>query len=330
MREKVMELLRKNIGQPVSGEEMSQKLSISRTAIWKHIQNLKHSGYDIRAVYKKGYTLYSSPDLLLPNEILTKLTTKSLGRNIIYQTSVDSTNNIAKKAAFDGCEHGTIVVAEEQVGGKGRLARGWFSPLGRGIWFSLVLRPPFLPQEAPKFTLLMAVALAQAFEKYPEVKIAIKWPNDILLNERKLVGILTEMNAEMEAINYIVIGTGINVNVPKDIAPQDIQDKLVSLADVCSNAIDRVKLLTVILKELEELYEKVLQEGFSFVLDRWREYSVTLGSKVKVIAPGEIFVGLAKDIDESGALVVEKDDGTSQKVLAGDVSIRAAHSDKYI
>lgn len=325
-----MELLRKNIGQPVSGEEMSQKLSISRTAIWKHIQNLKHSGYDIRAVYKKGYTLYSSPDLLLPNEILTKLTTKSLGRNIIYQTSVDSTNNIAKKAAFDGCEHGTIVVAEEQVGGKGRLARGWFSPLGRGIWFSLVLRPPFLPQEAPKFTLLMAVALAQAFEKYPEVKIAIKWPNDILLNERKLVGILTEMNAEMEAINYIVIGTGINVNVPKDIAPQDIQDKLVSLADVCSNAIDRVKLLTVILKELEELYEKVLQEGFSFVLDRWREYSVTLGSKVKVIAPGETFVGLAKDIDESGALVVEKDDGTSQKVLAGDVSIRAAHSDKYI
>lgn len=325
-----MELLRKNIGQPVSGEEMSQKLSISRTAIWKHIQNLKHSGYDIRAVYKKGYTLYSSPDLLLPNEILTKLTTKSLGRNIIYQTSVDSTNNIAKKAAFDGCEHGTIVVAEEQVGGKGRLARGWFSPLGRGIWFSLVLRPPFLPQEAPKFTLLMAVALAQAFEKYPEVKIAIKWPNDILLNERKLVGILTEMNAEMEAINYIVIGTGINVNVPKDIAPQDIQDKLVSLADVCSNAIDRVKLLTVILKELEELYEKVLQEGFSFVLDRWREYSVTLGGKVKVIAPGETFVGLAKDIDESGALVVEKDDGTSQKVLAGDVSIRAAHSDKYI
>lgn len=330
MREKIIDLLRKNMGQPVSGEEMSQKLSISRTAIWKHIQALKQAGYDIQAVYKKGYTLYSSPDLLLPNEVLSKLTTKWLGRNILYQTSVDSTNSIAKQAAFDGCAHGTIVVAEEQVGGKGRLARGWFSPLGRGIWFSMVLRPPFLPQEAPKFTLLMAVALAQAFKKYPGVEIGIKWPNDVLLNERKLVGILTEMNAEMEAINYIVIGTGINVNVPKEIAPKEIQDKLVSLADFSDKPIDRVKLLTVILKEVEDLYDKVLQEGFSFVLQKWREVSITLHSRVKVIAPDETFIGMAKDIDENGALLVEKDDGTIQRVLAGDVSIRAANSDKYI
>lgn len=330
MRGRILEILRAGGQEPVSGEELSRLLSVSRTAVWKHIQALKADGYDIESVPKKGYVLKAAPDRLKPAEIITHLKTKWVGHNIHYCESVDSTNNVAKRLAEEGCENGLVVVSEEQKGGKGRLSRGWFSPFACGDWFSVVLKPPFLPQEASKCTLLAAVAVVKAVNKYKGVNAAIKWPNDILLNGNKLVGILTEMSAEFGKINHIVIGIGINVNVPKSIVPDDIKDSAISVADAAEEPVSRVQILADVLLNIEELYEQVLQSGFAPVLQEWRKYSCTLGQQVKVIAPDETYCGTALDIDEDGLLIVKKEDGSIDKVIAGDVSIRpAAGTGKY-
>ena len=324
MRKRILELLRNSGGEPVSGEEISRQLEVSRTAIWKHIQTLKNEGYDIESVPKKGYILKEAPNRLFPQEILSRLQTKWLGRNICYRDSVDSSNNLAKALANQGCENGLVVVAEEQGAGKGRLSRGWISPYAKGIWFSVVLKPPFLPQEASKCTLLAAVAVVKAINKIAGVQAAIKWPNDILLLGRKLVGILTEMNAEFGHINYVVIGTGINTNATPDDYPEEVKSLAVSICYAATEPFTRVQLLCDILKNMEELYETAVNEGFGPVLAEWRKYSCTLGQDVKVIAPDMTYYGKAVDIDEEGLLIVRKEDGTLEKVVAGDVSIRPA------
>lgn len=324
MRKKILELLRKSGERPLSGEEISRQLEVSRTAIWKHIQTLKNEGYDIESVPKKGYILKESPNRLFPQEILSRLQTRWLGHNICYRDSIDSTNTLAKGLANEGCPNGLVVVAEEQGAGKGRLSRGWISPYAKGIWFSVVLKPPFLPQEASKCTLLAAVAVVKAVNKIAGVHAAIKWPNDILLMGRKLVGILTEMNAEFGHINYVVIGTGINTNATPDDYPENVKDIAVSVADAATEQFTRVDLLCDILKNMEDLYEKALLDGFAPILEEWRKYSCTLGQEVKVMAPDCTYFGKAEDIDEDGLLIVRKVDGTLEKVMAGDVSIRPA------
>lgn len=324
MRKRILELLRASGSDPVSGEEISKQLEVSRTAIWKHIQALKNEGYEIESVPKKGYILKETPDRLFPDEISSRLKTKWLGHSICYKDRVDSTNTVAKSIANSGCENGLLVVAEEQGAGKGRLSRGWISPYAKGIWFSVVLKPPFLPQEASKCTLLAAVSVVKTINKIKGVNAAIKWPNDVLLNGKKLVGILTEMNAEFGHINYIVIGTGVNTNGKPEDYPEEVRDLAVSVADVAEEPFTRVDLLADMLKNMEDLYELVLEKGFAPVLDEWRKYSCTLGQDVKVIAPDMTYFGKAVDIDEEGLLIVEKDDGTVEKVVAGDVSIRPA------
>lgn len=324
MRKRILELLRASKDEPVSGEDISRKLEVSRTAVWKHIQALKNEGYNIESVPKKGYILREAPDRLFPQEILSHLKTKWLGRNICYRDTVDSSNNLAKALANEGCENGLLVVAEEQGAGKGRLSRGWISPYAKGIWFSVVLKPPFLPQEASKCTLLAAVAVVKAVNKIAGVSAAIKWPNDILLNGRKLVGILTEMNAEFGHINYVVIGTGINTNTVPEDYPEDVRSLAVCVADAASEPFTRVQLLADILKNMEELYETAVEKGFAAVFDEWRRCSCTLGQEVKVIAPDMIYYGTAVDIDSEGLLMVRREDGSVEKVVAGDVSIRPA------
>lgn len=324
MRKRILELLRASGAVPVSGEEISRKLEVSRTAIWKHIQTLKNEGYEIESVPKKGYILLEAPDRLYPNEILSRLQTKWLGHEICYQDSVDSTNNVAKTIANSGCVNGFMVVSEEQGAGKGRLSRGWISPYAKGIWFSVVLKPPFLPQEASKCTLLAAVAVVKSVNKLKGVHAAIKWPNDVLLNGKKLVGILTEMNAEFGHINYVVIGTGVNTNGTPEDYPPEVKDLAVSVADAAEEPFSRVELLADILKNMEDLYELALAEGFAPVLEEWRKCSCTIGQEVKVIAPDCTYFGKALDIDEEGLLIVQKEDGNIEKVVAGDVSIRPA------
>lgn len=322
MRKKILELLGQHPEEYLSGEEISRQLDVSRTAVWKHMQTLKQAGYEIEAHSRLGYRLKARPDLLLPYEIRDTLSTKLLGqKEIYYFADVESTNTEAKKQANAGCPEGTIVLSEAQNKGRGRLSRGWFSPAGKGIWLSVVLRSPFNPHDAPKCTLLAAVAVTKAILSVTGVECGIKWPNDILYQGKKIVGILTEMNAEIDAINYIVIGMGINVNINQQEFPVELQESAASLSMAAGHRISRLSLLSAVLAELEQAYEDVVQYGFSKMLDEWRRLSVTLGKNVNVIGSGREFGGRAVDIDDDGGLLVQTEVGL-ERVLAGDVSIR--------
>ena len=323
MRKTIVEMLKNSGSNFISGESIAGTLGISRTAVWKHIQKLRDSGYQIISRERHGYRLKDAPDLLLPSEIQIALDTQTIGRDMHYYPSVDSTNRVAKALAYHGAQDGTIVVAEEQTGGKGRLERNFFSPRGKGIWFSVVLRPNFSPHEAPKFTLMAAVAVAEAMARF-NLQAQIKWPNDILFDGRKLVGILTEMSGEIGKIAYIVIGVGINVNINRDEFPEDLRPVAASLSEMSGETISRVELFRAVLEEFDKLYAIVNSSGFDKVIELWRNYNVTLGKNVRVIAAvdgGESFTGKAVDLDSSGALVVETSDGL-RTVYAGDVSIR--------
>lgn len=322
MRTRILEILRECPDEYLSGEEISRQLAVSRTAIWKHMQTLKQAGYEIEAHPRRGYRMPNRPDLLLPYEIRNGLQTKTLGRGEIYYFSeLDSTNNEGKKQANLGCPEGSIVLSECQHGGRGRLSRGWFSPVSKGIWLSVVLRPPFNPYDAPKCTLLAAVAVTKAIRSVTQVECGIKWPNDILYKNKKLVGILTEMNAEFDAINHIVIGMGINVNIDEQEFPIELRAIATSLSIITGQQVSRLALLNAVLMELEQGYEQVLQDGFFAMLQEWRDLSVTLGQQVNVVGGGRNFSGVAIDIDNDGALLVETSGGV-ERVLAGDVSIR--------
>lgn len=314
-------MLRGAGGNFISGESIADKLKVSRTAVWKHISKLRKSGYEIQSSEKLGYKLNETPDLLLPEIIQHGLQTRIIGAGdrFIHKNSVDSTNRLAKKLAGEGAADGTVIAAEEQTGGKGRLERNFFSPKEKGIWFSLILRPNCLPKDAPKFTLLAAVAVARAMERF-NLRAEIKWPNDILFDGRKLVGILTEMSAEMSRVNFIVVGIGINVNVERAEFPENIRDVAASLSEMNGGKLPRAEVFRAVLEEFDKLYA---QKNFNDVFKSWREFNVTLGRNVNVISAesGETFTGVAVDIDSDGALIVDTAGGR-RTVYAGDVSIR--------
>ena len=323
MRMTIVELLKKAGDNFISGESIAGELGISRTAVWKHIQKLRGNGYAIISRERRGYKLEDAPDLLLPSEIQIGLDTQIIGKEMEYRPAVDSTNRLAKALAYHGAQDGTIVVAEEQTGGKGRLERKFFSPRGKGIWFSVILRPNFLPHEAPKCTLMAAVAVAEAMARF-NLKAEIKWPNDIMFDGRKLVGILTEITGELAKITYIVVGVGINVNISRDEFPEELQSVAASLSEINGGEISRVQFFRALLEEFDKLYRQVNASGFEDVLKLWRKYNVTLGKNVRVISAGdkgEIFTGKAVDLNSDGALIVETAQGL-RTIYAGDVSIR--------
>lgn len=323
MRDAILELLKEHKGQFVSGQMMSDTCQISRTAIWKHIEVLRRHGYEIESFTKKGYRLVKEPDLVGPLEMEPHLTTKTFGRQYEYTLQVESTNSKARTLAMEGAPQGTVVVAEEQVAGKGRVNRGWYSPYGKGLWFSLILRPSFLPVEAPKCTLMAAVALVKAFRQLGLKTAGIKWPNDILVGTHKLVGILTEMSGTMEEIAYIVMGIGINISTTEDELPDELKGIATSLA-IEGLKVDRREAFAVILQCLENQYNKVLKEGFHSTLEEWKMYSVTLNQEVEVRAPGNTYEGKAIDLDQDGNLLVQRPNGQVERIVAGDVSIRPA------
>ena len=322
LRSRILELLRKAGEEYMSGEEIAKRLGVSRTAVWKHIKELREAGYGIKSRSRSGYTLEETPDCLLPGEIKNGLRTRFIAKDIVFFEEIDSTNQVAKQLAQKGAAAGTVVVAESQGKGRGRLERSYFSPAGKGIWFSVILRPHILPQEAPKCTLLAAVAVAMAMKRF-DLKAEIKWPNDILHEGKKLTGILTEMSAEIDRINYIVIGTGINVNMEEEEFPEELRDKATSLSIMKGEKLPRVAFFQAVLEALDELCIVLEEDGFAPIIARWREYAVTLGQEVHVIGAigKDSFDGRAVDIDEEGALLVEAEGGV-RRVLAGDVSIR--------
>ena len=323
LRQEILRLLRKAGDHYLSGEEIAETLGVSRTAIWKHIKELRRAGYDIVSQAHSGYRLEKSPDLLTPAEVAPLLKTRVIGAKLLYKEETRSTNEDAKIAAAEGAPDGTVVLTEFQGTGHGRLSRGWFCPKGEGILFSVLLRPQnILPQDAPKYTLLAAVAVVRAC-RARGLDVGIKWPNDVLAGGKKLVGILTEMSAEMERIHYIVIGTGINVNIGREEFAPEIRETATSLSLLAGHSLDRRQLLADILQEMEALALSVQAQGFAPVLDEWRRLSLTLGQEVRVIGINETFTGRAVDIDADGALLVDTAAGR-RRVLAGDVSIRPA------
>ena len=261
-----------------------------------------------------------APNLLTPLEIDSALHTETFGRHVVYLESTQSTNEEAKKIAREGAEEGTIVVAEEQITGHGRLARGFYRPFAKGIWFSLILRPKFFPMEASKCTLLAAVGVCRGIRRMGLADAGIKWPNDILVHGKKLVGILTLMSASMEKIDYIIMGIGINTGIKKNEFPEDFREGATSFLNEGIN-VSRKDLLAAILGELEKEYSIAQDEGFDKVLDDWRALSVTLGQEVRVIFGDDSYTGKAVDIDRDGCLLVNTGSEV-KRVIAGDVSIR--------
>lgn len=320
MRNEILDYFRKADGNFVSGQQISKDLHVSRTAIWKHINVLKERGYIFESSTRKGYRLIYAPNLLTPLEIDSALHTETFGRHVVYLESTQSTNEEAKKIAREGAEEGTIVVAEEQITGHGRLARGFYSPFAKGIWFSLILRPKFFPMEASKCTLLAAVGVCRGIRRMGLADAGIKWPNDILVHGKKLVGILTLMSASMEKIDYIIMGIGINTGIKKNEFPEDFREGATSFLNEGIN-VSRKDLLAAVLGELEKEYSIAQNEGFDKVLDDWRALSVILGQEVRVIFGDDSYTGKAVDIDRDGCLLVNTGSEV-KRVIAGDVSIR--------
>jgi len=305
----------------VSGEVLANKLSISRVAIWKQIQKLKDTGYKIISDQNLGYCLVSRPDLLLPQEIQRGLSTKYIGKEIYYFPELKSTNIMAKEKALhraEGINEGTLIIAERQSAGKGRLGREWFSPTG-GIWFSIILYPQLSPSYISRITLMTAVALVKAIKICTQIKSQIKWPNDILVNEKKVCGILTEMSAELDIINWVVVGIGVNVNIKQQEFPEDIRERTTSLKEVLGKKVLRVKLAQVFLQEFEKYYEILKRREFSFILKEWKLYSYTLGKKIRVNMGERIITGETMDINESGALILKKEDGELIEIISGTI-----------
>lgn len=321
MKEALLHMLTENEGQFVSGQEISNKLNCSRTAIWKHISELRNNGYTIEAVQKRGYRLITSPDLVTAEEVSLYTGKGTFGKKIVYQPSVKSTQEIAYSLARDGAPEGSIVLADEQTGGRGRLGRAWQSPAGTGIWMSLILRPEIPLQKAPQLTLLIAVAASKAIEKVTGLEAAIKWPNDLLINGKKTAGILTELQAEADSIHSVIVGIGMNVNQESKHFSEEIAQIATSLAIEGGKTYKRAEVIGYLLQEIESLYHQYLQNGFGVIKLLWEARAFSLGKRITARSVTGSITGYAKGITDEGVLLLEDDTGRVHSIYSADIEI---------
>ena len=303
----------------VSGEAISDKLGLSRAAVWKHVEQLRSRGYRIDAVPARGYRLREIPDRLTPLELRPLLGTRDLGQVLHCFDEVSSTNDVARELAEADAAHGEVVVAERQTAGRGRRGRPWASPPGRNLYLSAVLRPDLPPQRAPEITLVASVALCDVVRQ-AGVEAGIKWPNDLLASGRKLAGILTEMASEPDRLSWVVLGVGVNLNARPEDFPPELRAEATSVAIERGQPAPRALFAAALLKALEEWLDRHGDAGFAPVREAWRERSVTLGRTVRVSTEGRDLEGVAEDIDESGALLVRAGERL-ERVVAGDVKL---------
>lgn len=301
----------------VSGEDLSRRLKISRAAVWKHVHQLRAAGYKIQAVPHRGYQLVQCPDRLTPAEIKNGLETIHVGGEILCYETVGSTMDEAFRLAAAGAGSGTVVCAEGQTQGRGRQGREWSSPKGRGLYFSLILRPPWAPGEVAKITFLTAVAVCEAARERTGVPARIKWPNDILVGRNKLAGILTEMNAEVDRVRFVVVGVGLNVNTLLSQLPRGAT----SLKAETQKSVPRVPLLQDILRSFDRWYGFTLQQGPEGLFRRWRELADTIGRRVRVGDGAGRVEGKAVDLSADGGLVIVNADGDFITRMSGDVEM---------
>lgn len=317
--EEILNLLRANPSSFLSGEEISRRLKVTRTAIWKKMNRLRSLGYEFEASTRSGYRLIKSPDLLIPSEVKPIPGVEWIGKVIHHFHALDSTNATAYQLALEGAEEGEVVVAEFQKKGKGRLGREWFSPPYLNLYLSVVLRPKLPPHQIPLITLMAAVAAAEAIHNFSGLLPSIKWPNDILIRERKVAGLLNETQSEMDRIHFVILGIGVNLNMDVQMLPEGIQKKATSLRREMGREVSRKAFLRTLLRELERWYAIFLAEGGELVLNAWRDWAQIKGRRVTVSSSGEILTGIAVDVDSDGALILETDNGVARRVVAGDV-----------
>ena len=306
----------------VSGAELSQTLHVSRAAIWARIEDLRSLGYDIEASPHRGYRLLSAPDVLHADDLLSRLgRTKVIGRDIRVFEETTSTNDVIEKLARDGVKEGAVVFAETQTRGRGRLGRKWMSPAKRGLWFSILLRPDLRPQEATRLTVASATGLRRAIESQTGLKVEIKWPNDILIHGRKVAGILTELSAELDHVNYVILGIGVDVNLSAGDFPPELRKVATSLKAELGKAVSRPELAVAILRELDCDYMRLAAGQFTAVADEWEAHGITIGHEVTIRTGDRRIRGRAESLGEDGALLLRTEHGHLERIIGGDVTL---------
>jgi BirA family biotin operon repressor/biotin-[acetyl-CoA-carboxylase] ligase len=306
----------------VSGAQLAGQLAVSRTAIWARIEELRGVGFDIEASPHFGYRLVGEPDALLADDLLARLgPTRVVGRHIQVFEQTTSTNDVVEKLARDGVPEGAVVFAEAQTRGRGRLGRAWLSPARKGLWFSVLLRPNFRPQETTQLTVISATALRRAIQTVTGLSPEIKWPNDLLIGGRKTAGILTEMSAELDRVRHVILGIGVDVNQDADGFPPELRPLATSLKLESGREISRAELAVEMLRELDADYARVCRRDFARVANEWEAACVTIGRNVSVHVGERRFRGRAESLDDDGALLIRTEHGHLERVIGGDVSL---------
>lgn len=323
MKREILRLLKETDGF-ISSQSLCEQFQVSRTAIWKVVEQLKKEGYQIQATRNRGYHLIKSPDILSAAEIGSRLHTKWAGHPLVCYEETDSTNNQAKAAGEKEGSHGTLFVADKQTAGKGRRGRSWDSPSGSNIYMTLLLRPDLEPNQAAMLTQVMGLSVAEAIEGLYGCPVLIKWPNDVILNDKKVCGILTEMSAEMEAVHYVVIGVGINVG--QETFPEDVGGHAGSLKAATGKTVFRAQLIADVLERFEKHYGTFVEAGdLKGLQSAYANHLVNIGRQALIQEPGNQYEALAEGIDERGRLLVSLPDGTKRAIYAGEVSVRGIY-----
>lgn len=330
MKAEILKMLRETEGY-VSGQQISDKFGVSRTAVWKVIRQLQEEGYQVEAVRNRGYHIVDSPDVMTKEELDSLMKTKWAGQNILYYDVTDSTNLRIRQAGDKGAPHGTLAVADQQTAGRGRRGRAWESPPGGSIYMSILLRPEIAPSKAAMLTLVMACSAAEGIQECIKAEscgqipqIQIKWPNDLIINGKKMVGILTEMSAQIDYINHVTVGVGINVNITN--FPEEISQTATSLCLECGHAVRRAPIIAAVMDRLEENYETFLKtEDLTGLMERYSSMLVNRGRDVRIIGEKETYTARALGITPTGELIVRREDGTEEEINAGEVSVRGVY-----
>ncbi len=306
----------------VSGADLSSRLGVTRAAIWARIEELRSLGYEVEASPHSGYRLLGCPDRLHADDLTSRIGgVRVVGRDIRVFQETNSTSDVLERLAREGVQEGLVVFAESQTRGRGRLGRPWISPPGRGIWFSVLLRPVLRPQAATRLTVAAATALARAIRREIPLRPEIKWPNDIMIHGRKVAGVLTELSGELDSVRHLILGIGINANLVRVDFPSDLHASATSLRLELGRPIDRASLAATLLQELDAAYECVTDDRFTALADEWSSQCTTLGRDVSVVTGNRRIVGLAESLDSEGALLVRTEHGRLERIVGGDVTL---------
>jgi BirA family biotin operon repressor/biotin-[acetyl-CoA-carboxylase] ligase len=317
MKNKVLETLYEKKGEYIPIDEIALKLEIPESSVHEHVKSLLNEGYTIDCSPENEIRLKEELTLILPHKLKDTLNTSYIGKEIHYFREVDSTNEVAKVLAQEGAPEGTVVIAERQRKGKGRGGKPWISPIG-GAWMSIILRPDTLPMNAPQLTFTAGVAAAKTIKEEYGLEVGIKWPNDILIENKKVCGILTEISAEKDSIDYIIAGIGIDANVDLDQLPPELREETTSLKSELEKEISRMMLVRKFLENFEAMYNEFNQGNFQKILQKWRKYSKTIGSNVQIRKGTEIIQGEAVGVNREGVLILELKDGSLRKIISGE------------